>query len=236
MLKLLYTQADSGLAARLDADLRREGYDFAAGKPILIPLLSPAALNDAALNAEIVAALDRGQYIIPVIAAPLEMPHLIDHLAVADFSGGYDLDALKALLDAAHAPDARLPMRVLTPSRRAANRTAGLVVVAIVLVMFVVGLYAVGVLGIQMPQEEYNAVDTEAAATINAIVGPELEQYARFLPRSTEEAANYAATLRAVPTVYRPLMERTATAYAQGTFVPTPGAPAEATPEVTDGG
>jgi hypothetical protein len=132
------------------------------------------------------------------------------------------LDSLRAPLDAALASDAPAPLKVLTPATRRANRNAGLIVGAVVLLMFLLGLYGIGVLGIQAPQDEYNAVDTEAALTRDVIVRPELEIYSRFLPRSTDDAMNYAATLQAVPTVYRPLMAVTATAYAQGTFAPTP--------------
>lgn len=215
MLKLLYTPTDAALAARLETDLRGAGYDFTDGKPVLIPILSPAALNDATINAAINAALDRGEHITPVIAAPITFPRLIDHLAFADFTEEYALDALKTNIDAALSPEARLPLAVLTPSRQKANRSFGLIMVGIVLFMFVVGLYAVGVLKIQMPQEEYDAIDTEVALTIQPIVAPVLATYAQFLPRSTDEAANYAATLRVVPTVYRPLMAATATAYAE---------------------
>lgn len=222
MLKLIYTPTDAALANRIEGDLRGAGYNFADGTPILIPILSPAALKDQALNDALIAALDRGQHITPVISASVEIPHLIDHLVFTDFTSGYNIDALKVNIDAALSPDTALPMRVLTPSRQRANRSAGLVVGAVVLFMFVVGLYGIGVLKIQRPQEEYDGVETEFALTRDLLAAPELAIYGQFLPRSTDEAANYEATLRAVPTVYRPLMAVTATAYAQGTIAPTP--------------
>lgn len=230
MLKLLYTPADAALAARLERDLRGAGYDFDGGTPVVIPLLSPAALKDRAFNDAINAALDGGQHITPVIAAPIDaIPHVLDHLPAADMREGYALDALKANVDAALSPDARLPMRVLTPSRRQANRSAGLFVALLALIMFGVGLYGIGVLGIQRPQEEYDNIDTEVALTRNPLVAPVLATYAQFLPRSSEEAANYESTLRAVPTVYRPLVMVTATAYAENAARP------QVTPRPTDG-
>ncbi len=241
MLKLVYTPSDSALATRLESELKSAGYSFTDGSPVLIPILSPAALNDQAVNDAIVAALDAGQQITPVIAAPLQIPRLIDHLSLADFTEGKDdFATLKANIDAALSPEARLPMRVLTPSRQKMNRSAGIVVAVIALGMFLVGLYAVGVLGIQMPQDEYNAVDTEAAMTRDPILIPILGTYSRFFPRSTDEATVFPSTLERIPTVYRPLIARTVTALAlpsptplPPTETPEPGVTEEVQPVVT---
>lgn len=229
MLKVLYNANDARLANRIESDLRNAGYDLLpadqgmARDDVLIPILSPAAQREDTILDAIYAALDRSQHVLPVIAQPVDIPRTFNHLPVVDFSETYDFNALKASVDAALSSNARLPLKVLTPATRRANRTTGLVVALIAVFMFLVGLYAVGVLKIQMPQEEYNAVDTEAAMTRDAITAPELEIYARFLPQSTEDAANYQATLQAVPTAYRPLMAMTATAHAQGTVIaPTP--------------
>lgn len=241
MIKLVYTSTDAALASRLLNDLNGAGYpaeDIAKSgsqtrEDVLIPLLSPAALQDAALNTRLIQALDNGQHIVPVLAAPVALPRLIDHLEGIDYSSGIDLAPLRARLDAIAQGYARLPLKVLTPTARKANWQVGLWVALAALIMFGVGLYGVGVLGIQAPQQEYDAVETEAAATINAIVRPELEQYANFLPRSTEEAANYQATLRAVPTVYRVFMGLTATAVAADPAAATMNAAATPTPEAT---
>ncbi len=229
MLKLVYSPTDAALATRLESELRSAGYNFTDGPPVLIPIMSPAALNDQAVNDAINAALDAGQHLTPVIATAIQLPRLIDHLPLADFTNGKDdLATLKANIDAALSPEGRLALRVLTPSRRKANRSAGIVVAVVALGMFLVGLYAVGVLGIQMPQEEYNAVDTEAAQTRDPILVPILGTYARFFPRSTDEATVFPATLERIPTVYRPLIARTVTALSLPTATPVP---ATATPE-----
>ncbi len=232
MLRVLYNATDARLASRIESDLRGAGYELLPADQgmtsgdVLIPILSPAAQREDVMLDAIYAALDRGQHVLPVIAQPVELPRTIDHLAVLDFSEAYDFAALKANVDAAQSPDARLPLKVLTPTTRRANRAAGLVIALIVLFMFLISLYAIGVLKIQMPQEEFNAVDTEAAMTRDAIAAPELEVYGQLLPRSTEDAANYPATLQAVPTVYRPLMALTATAHAQGTVIAPTASPA----------
>jgi hypothetical protein len=241
MIKLIYTQTDAALAGRLLSELNGAGYpaeDLVKGgnqarADVLIPVLSPQANGDAAVQTRISQALDNGQHIIPVLASPVALPRLIDHLGALDYSGGIDLAPLRARLDEIAAGNARLPLKVLTPNARKANRQAGLWVGLAALVMFGAGLYGVGVLGIQAPQDEYDTVATEAAATINAIVRPELEQYANFLPRSTDDAASYPATLRAVPTVYRVFMGLTATAVAADPAAATQSAAATPTPEAT---
>jgi len=81
-----------------------------------------------------------------------------------------------------------------------------------VLVMFAVGLYAVGVLHIQAPIQEFNSVDTEVALTVDKLVAPVMATYELYYPHSTQDAINYPSTLAAIPTVYRPLVAATATA------------------------
>jgi hypothetical protein len=76
------------------------------------------------------------------------------------------------------------------------------------------------VLHLQAPVEEYNGIDTMVALTRDVIVAPQLQIYAEFLPRSTEDATNYVATLLAVPSPYRPLVAQTATAVAQTVAAP----------------
>lgn len=238
MLKITYTQKDEALAERMLSDLRRAGYqieDIRANgtaqtrQDVLIVVLSPEANADANVQNTVVAALDNSQHIIPVFTTPAELPKLIDHLGGLDFSGEYDFDALRAKVEETLAPDAPLPLRVRTPTVKRSNRSVGIVLGLLALLWFVLGLYGVGVLGIQAPQDEYDAVATEAALTQAFLMNPELDRYAQFLPSSEDSAQNYAATLRAVPTVYRPFMAATATAYGMGTPLATSAAPAEGT-------
>ncbi|MCC6804909.1 MAG: toll/interleukin-1 receptor domain-containing protein [Anaerolineae bacterium] len=218
MLRMIYTADDRALAERIATDLRAAGYEVGEGAPargdLIVIALSPAALNDDALQAKLVTALDLNLHVIPVMTQPVRLPKLIDHLDVVSFADGYDFAVLRQQVDRALSGDAPLPVRVLTPSIRRSNRTAGIVVGIAALVMFVAGLYGVGVLGIQAPVEEFNGEETMFSMTRDVIAAPELEIYAQFLPKTTEEAANYIPTLLAVPTVYRPLVAMTATAVA----------------------
>lgn len=221
MLKIISTAADAALAQRILGDFQGAGYPTSTAAPVhgdtAILVLSKPALNDAGLHAALTQALDLSIHIVPVMAQPVALPKMIDHLDVVDFSSDYDFALLRQQVDRELAPDAPLAVRALTPKVRRSNRMAGFVVGIAALVMFVAGLYAVGVLGIQAPIQEFNNDFTALALTRDIIAAPELEIYAQFLPKSTEDADNYAPTLRAVPTVYRPLVALTATAVANGT-------------------
>jgi len=221
MLKIIYTAADGVLGRRILDDFRGANYPIDES-PVnhgdaIVLILSPAAVADPALKAALERALDLSVRIVPVVAQPVALPEYINHLEAVDFSEDYDFPLLRKQVDAELAPDAPSPVRALTPSVKRSNRTAGVVVALAAFVMFVAGLYGVGVLGIQAPLQEFNNDYTALALTRDLIAAPELEMYSHFLPRSTEDATNYAPTLRAVPTVYRPLVALTATSVAQGT-------------------
>ena len=228
MIRIVNAPADEQLAGRIEADLRGAGYEVGeavtsgtARQDVLIVLLSSQASADTTVQHVLVRALDHSQHVIPVLAGQTGIPEMIDHLTIVDFSTTYEFGRLRAEVDPALAQDAPVPLRVRTPTVKRSNRNVGILLGALVLFWFVAGLYAVGVLHIQAPADEYSAVDTEAAQTQAFYINPELDRYGLFLPRSTEQAQNYEPTLRMVPTVYRPFMAATATAYGLGTPLAT---------------
>ncbi|MCA9910617.1 MAG: toll/interleukin-1 receptor domain-containing protein [Anaerolineae bacterium] len=218
MISLLATAQDAAVESDLRSDLTAHGYEMqqatTAADDIVIVVLSRAALQDTSLQSTLAAALDRGQHIIPTLAEPVRLPKLIDHLTPVDLSAQDATEQLYAQIEAANSPDARLSLRVRTPSVQRSNRRSGLIVGILALAMFIIGVYAVAVLNIEAPVEEYNQINTEAAATRDIIIGPTLENYLQFLPGSLEEAEQYPATLQAVPTRLRPFVQLTATAVA----------------------
>jgi hypothetical protein len=229
MLKITYASQDEALARRIMSDLSGAGYQIAEADDtsgnsrddVLIAIISADANADSTVQNQLFAALDNSQHVIPVLARPAEVPALINHLHVLDFSGSYDFAALRGAVDAALSPDTPRPLRVLTPAAKRTNRRAGVLLGALALFWFILGIYGVAVLGIQAPQEEYSAIDTQAAATQAFFINPELDRYGAFLPDSSDEAGSYEATLRAVPTVYRPFMAQTATSVGAGTPLAT---------------
>ncbi|MGQ9910202.1 MAG: hypothetical protein ACUVS2_15355 [Candidatus Flexifilum sp.] len=220
-VRLIIAETERALAEQAARDLRSAGHSVEmVWEPerdaIAIAVMSQAAFDDARTYEQVEAALDAGQHVVFVAREALKLPRTVDHLPVIDYTSGSGPQTLRETVTALSAEGARLPLKVRTASVRRANRQAGIIVGAIVLFMFAVGLYGVGVLGIQAPREEYNAVETEAALTRDFLAAPELAVYARFLPgnAATAAAVDYQPTLNAVPTVYRPLMALTATAYA----------------------
>lgn len=211
MLTLVYNPQDASLAQRVMQDLKAQGFDFkesltAEKGLILLAVTSPAANTDASVQNVITQAFDNGQHIVLLTAQPAPIPKIMNHLRVFDFSSSsYPLPALAEHLRFLASPEAGSPLKVLTPKTRAKNRGIGIWLTILVLVWFVVGLVVVGFFRIQAPVEEYNTVETEYAATVASIVQ-------QNLPRSTEEAENFPATVQAVTTAQRPVLIQTATA------------------------
>ncbi|MEO8397148.1 MAG: hypothetical protein ABI700_29405 [Chloroflexota bacterium] len=216
MLKVINTSGDQAVAQQIIGDFKQAGYEVSSEPlvhgDIAILLLSQAAVADSTLQATLIKALDLSLHIVPVMTQAVDLPDLINHLDVIDFSGGYDFAVLRQQVDLELSPGAPLVMRVRTPNVKRSNRTAGIVLGVAALIMFAVGLYGVGVLHLQAPIKEFNTVDTEVALTVDKIVAPVMATYELYYPHSTQDALNYPATLRAVPTVYRPFVEATATA------------------------
>lgn len=189
---------DSALAERLRADLA------AITEPAVVVLVSAKASHDAAFEGALIEAIEGNQRIIPVLVEAVPLPPLIEHLRPVDFSEDYAIDDLVARLEAA---PGEMHMKVHTPRTMASNRRVGVVVGVMALIMFVVGLYGVGVLGLQAPAEEYEAVETEIIQTRNAYIDA-------ALPRSTEDAASFQATVENAAPTLRPILAATATAIA----------------------
>ena len=197
-MTIIYNAADSTIANRLQQDL-------GSTENATIVILSPEAVADSAVQAAIIEAIDHNRRIVPVLARTTDSPTLIEHLTPVDFTRNYDVGALTTRLSSLAN---ELHLKVRTPAVQQSNRRAAYVVAAIAVLMFVGGLYLVGVLGIQAPAEEYNYVETEIIMTRNFYVDS-------VLPRSTEDANNFQATVDAARPTLRPILIATATAVAE---------------------
>lgn len=202
MAELIYHPADSDIADRIQADLAQQS----PADHVTIMLLSPQAVTDESVQAALEQALDSNQRIVPVLLKATPLPVLIEHLESVDFTRNYDFDRLLARLGPV---PGELHLKVRTPAVIAANRRTAIIVAVFAVIMFLAALYGVGVLGIQAPTEEYDAIETKVIETRNAIIDG-------VLPHSTDDALNFEATVdRAAPTL-RPLLVATATAIAGG--------------------
>jgi len=244
MIRVIANENNSARAQTLIAELRQAGFPADTGIPAqgdtLLAVLqkSDIAIANSPLMASLHRAFDLSLHIIIVRLEDFPLPNLINHLTVVDLFNPNHFDVLRAELETLAAPNAPLPVRVLTPQKRRSNRSTGIIVATFSLVMFVAGLYGVGVLGIRAPVAEYNEIDTQVALTRDVLIGPELEYFSTWIPRSTEDAIAYEATLRQLPTAYRPLMGLTVTAYANlsnGTPFAATATPQPATPQTTAG-
>jgi hypothetical protein len=210
MLTIINNPQDAALAQRVTTDLKAQGFAFndtmtTDKTHILLAVISPPANADASIENVITQAFDNGQHVVLLIAQPTTLPKLINHLKTFDFSSSYPLPSLTEHLQHLASPEAGLPLKVLTPKARVKNRGAGIWLTVVVLFWFIVALVVVGIFRIQAPVEEYNTIETEYAATVASIVQ-------QNLPRSTEEAINFPATVQAVTTAQRPILIETATA------------------------
>lgn len=215
-LGLLYAPGDADFARRLRDALTERGYTVADGvqsgdATLALLVQTPAAFASSDVMAAVYAALDEQQHIIPVTRTNAPLPKLIAHLTPIDFTGALAMDELTARIDYLLAPGHPAPLVLLTPSRRRRNRKAGWIFTIVALIIFAAGVYMVGVLGLRAPNEEFEAVETARVDQRNTIIAPTLDA---FLPRSTEDAANFQPTVDAMPTRLRPFLEATATAFA----------------------
>lgn len=200
MATIVFNPGDAAIAERIRADLTV----IISDENLSIFVWSPQAAADPDIQAAVADAIDQHRHIVPVLVQAAPLPRLIEHLEPVDFSEGYDFDRLIARLAAS--PN-ELQMKVLSPGTVANNRRIGLIVAFFAMGMFLAGLYGVGVMGLQAPAEEYAAVETEIIQTRNAYIDA-------ALPRSTEDALNFQATVDAAAPTLRPLLVATATAIA----------------------
>lgn len=206
MITITHASADADLAARLSADLSKWEHTRSNGETaLLIVVLSPESSADAEVQNMIIHALDSGQHIIPVLAKAAPLPKLIDHLSPIDFTATYDVQAVIARIQEHTAPGAAPPLKVRTPKVKAANQRYGYWLTILALIWFTLAVVMVGIGGLRAPVEEYNTIETQVAATIAIIIRENL-------PRSTEDALNFPATVQAAPTAQRPALIATATA------------------------
>jgi len=229
MLYLAYHPDDRSTAARVMSAFSAHELpaEHSLGKTdVLIALISPTSNDDSEnrVEAAIIRALDAGVPISAIIVQNALMPKLIDHLAYANWSAGDDVDAVQAILADVTAPEVKAQIRVRTPQVRRSNRQAGWVIGVAAIIMFALGLYAVGILGIQRPNEEFDAVDATVQAMVEQELAPQLATAERFLPASDDQRYFYPATALAFPTRLRPFVAATATGYAEqnSLYAPTP--------------
>ena len=199
-IHIAFAQQQAELAQQISADL--------AGAPgpadaMLIALISRQSSGDPVLLAEVERARRQGQAILPVLLDDAAMPSELEGLASLDMRRGYDRRRLLAHIARMGSQDAGL---------RRANRRGLAIFGGLAALMFVLAILAISGGHVAFPVDEYNEEATLQAQWIGGLVNETLEY---VQPRSTQEAANFAATYALAPTRLRMYIRGTATALAK---------------------
>ncbi|MFW5748080.1 MAG: hypothetical protein ACOCYT_00555 [Chloroflexota bacterium] len=220
-ITLAFSKDSSKLAARIRGDLEAEGLTVSGSvqpgrDALLVVLLSTESRQDAEIQQKLIAALENYQHVIPVLAQPTDLPQLIDNLPPLDFSTSYDRDALLNRIETLTGPDAPPPLVTLTPSLRRSNQRAGLIIAGVVMVMFVLAILGVLIDVFVPPADEFAGVETQIFLTRNWYID-------EALPRDTEEALSFEATVVEARETVQPFLILTATgiaAFGESTHYP----------------
>jgi hypothetical protein len=154
------------------------------------------------------------------MTTPVKLPQLINNLQALDFTeGNYPLNELLERIKILSDPAAPRPLTVLTPTIRKSNRYYGILILALVLVMFISGIVLVGGGVVIYPKEEYDLKETQRVDQRNAIIIPTLTL---VIPHTTQDALSFDATVQSLPTRLQPFLAETATSFIAGSA--TPGA------------
>jgi hypothetical protein len=217
IISLLHGASDAKLAARIRADLEAEGMTI-GDDGVAVVILSQQSVEDQAIQAQLVAALDANRHVVPIITQPVELPRLIDNLQPLNFSSGYNREQLLERVKRLSAPDAPSPLVTHTPRVKKANQRAGFIMAGVVAAMFLLALVGVSLGVFQAPADEFAGVETQVILTRNYYID-------RYIPRNTDEALNFPATLEGVVggSTVQPYLILTATGiveYAEATYYP----------------
>jgi hypothetical protein len=219
VVTLAYAEADHKFAMRIRGDLEAESIqvtDDLADNTVVIAIISATSIKSPVMIDILNRASDQYLHILPILADNSPLPRVIDHLQALDFSQTYSDKDLLDRLTYLTSPDAPRPITVLTPQKRKENVQSSVFYVIIALGIFLMGIIGVGVFGLQAPEEEYYGIETQVYLTQRVFID-------QALPRGTEDAVMFEATIPHIPTKARMEAIGTATWIASGqdgTFVP----------------
>lgn len=208
MLNITYAEQDANLATSIQKDITASGLTL--DHSYLLVLLSRLTLNDAAIEAVIQKALQEKQRVVPVLVeAGAPVPPALQSSKAIDLTGGYNSNRVIGAIKRMELGEDRI-------TRSWRMMIAVLVIVAIA---FVASVWGITRGMIRFPAEEYATENARTDATLQALVGPTLQM---IVPRTTDEAANFQATLDAMPRSMKNLQELAiGTATAQAPVPPT---------------
>lgn len=204
MLDISFHSADERLAQQLQSELGKAS--FRLEHPMMLVLLTPSALADSALQRTVEQAHKKGVRIAPLLVKPITgaLPAPYAGLPIFDMSQGeYQLKRLLAFINRVDLGEARLAR---------SRRLFAFIALSAVL-MFGVSLWGVGSGLVRFPSQEYATEDALEFTRIQTLTFPTLDP---LMPRTTEDALNFPATVEAASTRNRPFLRETATALPVG--------------------
>lgn len=197
MLNMTYAPSDQAMADRIRNDLAT--VPLKLDRRLLIVLASPASMQDDSVLQSVKEAASAGTHIAVIKVKPVEVAAGMGEFPPLDVSTTYDRQRLVRYLNRVDLGAARL--------RR--NRLLLLLVSGAAMLMFAVGIWGITSGQVAFPVDEYA---TEYAFELNEIstfAAPTLEY---LMPRTTDDALNYAATVQEMPMRVREFAIETATA------------------------
>ncbi|MCA9888147.1 MAG: toll/interleukin-1 receptor domain-containing protein [Anaerolineae bacterium] len=202
MLDIAFSPAQSELAQQLQNALASSRRLTALDKATLLVLATPQSLQDGEVQQAINRAKKVGKNIIPLVIEPASVPedislHTLD-LTDADFSQKNTINRIVNHV---------LHAQITRQTRQRNWLLLALIGTAAVIVFFwAVTSLTDGTIG--FPVDEYATENAARETMIATLVHPTLDG---LQPRTTEDAANFPATVEAASTRDRGFLEATAT-------------------------
>jgi len=183
MLNITYAASDQKTAEQIQSDLSQAGLRLE--NEMLIVLITPESVKDAAVQSDISQAQDAGTIIVPVILEKTTLPDTLKKERTLDLSKKYDKNRLIAFIRRSD----------ITKDRVVNNRRLLLVVGGAALLMFVISLASISANIVAFPVDEYSTENAIRDAQVATLVAPDIEL---VRPRTTDDAVNFQSTLDAV--------------------------------------
>ncbi len=197
MLNITCASQDLKLAEQMQQDLTR--ITFKMDFDYLLVLVSAASQSDETVQQAIETAHKKQQRLVPILLDNTPLPESLNKNQPLDFRAGYKRGSLIR----------HLRRLELGEDRLRGNRRIFGAMGLIVGLMFVASVYLIGNGLVAFPQDEYATEQAIEDAMIATLVYPTLEG---LLPRSTNDAVNFPATVEAASTRDRAFLRGTATA------------------------
>ena len=197
MLNMTYAASDSALAEQMTKDLSTAPLKL--DHSLLIVVASPDGMKDESVSKAIKQAEKDNHRIAVVKVKPTSIPDNLGEFPPLDLSAKYDRNRLVRYIN-------RVDMgmaRVKRGQRLLFFISAGAIL------MFVAAIWGITSGQVAFPQDEYATEFAFELDQISTFAAPTLDY---LMPRTTDDALNYAATVEKMPTRVREFAIQTATA------------------------